>query len=456
MRKRLCATILATVIIILNSCASSTNLLLPFIPIDDENELDFGGYEFKILSGDASSYDPTLKDTSGSALSVWDDALISWNDYIEKTYNCQISSEDYLIMYLASSAFTPQIASGTADWSLIAVNGVDLMALYKGKYLTPWSDTDLDLTNHEKYGTENYMSSSTFNGKTYGITTRNWSPCDGFIGMIISNNALLRNYVDVNVHELKENKQWTFDNFKKLLEACTVNIGSSMDILPMTCFSDRILAKISVFANGGQIVEYNETTGKYSYGLTSPKALRGIEYAKSLYDAKLCRQAAENGKNFWENGDAVFLLAGMGLDQSMRVFEDLDIISFPYGPDVEYGSVCSAYMNRDTGYLTCPITAEADLVTKFVSIWFEQFPDLSKAQLIEDFKNTYFYNENSINEYFYMAENYQNTYYTHFGDVAETMITTLNSLTTETGTISEKLEKTRAIFEAQINKAFNE
>lgn len=455
MRKRLLATLLLVLIIVLNSCADTRVSLLPFMPADGDEAVDFEGYVFKILSGDEVFFDPSKIDASGSALTFQQDALLSWNDHIETTYNCSIVSEEYFVKYMASTQFTPMIAAGTADWSLIFVNGVDLLNLHKGGFLTAWNDTPLDLTDHDKYGSENYMSSSTFNGKTYGINTCYWSAYEAFIGYLICNNNLLRDYSNVNVHEMKENGLWTFDNFKKLLEDCTVNVGSSMDILPMTCFSDRILATTSVFANGGQVVDYDEATGKYSYGLMSPKALKGIEYAKSLHQGGLARQASENGQNFWLDQDAVFLLAGYGLEAAMMVIDDLDVISFPYGPDVEYGSVCSAYTSRDLSYLTCPITAEGDLTAKFVDLYFEPLPDLPHEEILQTFKDTQFYNEESINEFFEMEANYQNKYYTHFGDAHETLISTLDSLASSNGSITEYLEQTRRIFEDQINESFN-
>lgn len=460
MRKRLFTTLLLTVIFILNSCASTDVSLLSFMPEDGEAVIDFEGFEFVLLttSGAEASYDPSLSEDGGAALTVGQDALIARLNDIEETYNCTFTVRGCgRAKYNMTTYYVPQIVAGTADFSFITTNAIDTITLYNGGFIVPWNHTSLDLTDHAKYGNEIYLTSASFKGDYYGIMPAYHGVGNGFVGGVIVNNTILRDYIDINVHELKENKQWTFDRFKEILEACTVDIGSSVEIIPLTAFDNRILVTTSVLANGGQVVDYDETTGKYSYGLTSAKAVKGIEYARSLYDADLCSHEVENGANFWEDENSPFCLTHSNiLANTMYVFEDIDFISFPYGPDVEYGSVCSTYIQRDTGYIVCPISADAELSADFVSIWFEEIPDYTKETIIDEFKTTMFFNEKSMEEYFYMSENHQYNYYAQFGDLHEKFDEFLASLSNRAKTITEQLNTTTSMFENQINKIFND
>lgn len=459
MKKRIMAIIILVCILIISSCSVDSSSLLSFLPSDSELGIDFEGYSFCVLTpeGSTAMFDPLTDGGSSSARSVWSDALVSWNKYIQETYNCVIETDTCPVVYKTSSTYARHIAAGTAKWSLINANIIDVLNLYEGGLLHAWSDTSLDIDNHEKFGGEIYMKGAEFKGKKYGVVANYWSSGQNFNGMIISNNTLLKDYVSVNVHELKESGKWTFEEFKKILEACTVDIGKTDKVIPLTNYSNRILPNTCVMANGGQVVDYDESTNKYSYGLTSPKAVKGLEYSRSLYDAKLCNHSVENGANFWENGDSVFnLTCSSALGVVMNVFDDIDVINFPYGPDVEYGSVSTSYIQRDSGYILCPITADAELTAKFITLWFEQFPDYSKNDMIEEFKNTMFYNEESMEEYFLMEQNVGYNYYAQFGDLHEKLDMTLANLSNGPSTIMEELEKTRHLFEERIETFFND
>ncbi len=210
MRKRLFTTLLLTVIFILNSCASTDVSLLSFMPEDGEAVIDFEGFEFVLLtaSGGEVSYDPSLSGDGGAALTVEQDALIARLNDIEKTYNCTFTVRGCgRAKYNMTTYYVPQIVAGTADYSFITTNAIDTIILYNGNFITPWNHTSLDLTDHEKYGNEIYLTSASFKGDYYGIMPAYHGVGNGFVGGLIVNNELLRDYININVHELKENKQ---------------------------------------------------------------------------------------------------------------------------------------------------------------------------------------------------------------------------------------------------------
>ena len=121
MRKRLFTTLLLTVIFILNSCASTGVSLLSFMPEDSEALIDFEGFEFVLLttSGGEASFDPSLSEDGGGALTVGQDALIARLNDIESTYNCIFTVRGMgRAKYNMTTYYVPQIVAGTADYSL--------------------------------------------------------------------------------------------------------------------------------------------------------------------------------------------------------------------------------------------------------------------------------------------------------------------------------------------------
>ena len=72
------------------------------------------------------------------------------------------------------------------------------------------------------------------------------------------------------------------------------------------------------------------------------------------------------------------------LTYALKEMDNLDVITFPYGPSAEYGKTVSAYRSNQIRYLSTPITEDIEQLGKFVNVWFEELEDMPKENIIDD------------------------------------------------------------------------
>ncbi len=441
--------------VLLASCAEPVTLL-DFIGDEPEEKLDFNGYVFTIKTAWENFWNPLASNEleDENALSTKQDAIIKHNKTIMEKYNCTITSItsawDFATNVLA------EIGSGTSKYSIFDSASMFSYNAMKSGFLHPWEHSGIDLTDYEKYGTEQYLKGAEVDGLHYGIWAYKWEALFEYRGMVIVNNNLLKKYIDINVHELKEQGKWTFDEFKTILEACTVNIGAD-PIFPLSCYDSQMLALCSVLANGGSLIEYNEANGKYEFRLLSAESRVGLEYAQNLFNANLVQIDNTQMNVFIDDQKAAFALCeNWNLTDALKEMDNLDVTTFPYGPSAEYGKTVSAYRSNQIRYLSVPITENIEQLGKFVNVWFEDLEDMPKENILEEYKSIYFFNDESINEGTFMADNAIYDYGTAINDVYKSQIASiLNSIVVTNTGITEAVEAYITTILTEIDKNLN-
>lgn len=392
------ATVLSLALALLVSCSATTELM-SFLP--ETEDKGFGGREFVIKGSWVESWVPGSEEADvnydSSALSLFDDSLLAHNAKVMDEYDCIITAhwEDAS----RTSSLLTDILANTVDYDLMDVNLMYMIDNIKSGLVNPWEYADIDVTNTDKFGPSGYLKAAEYQGLHYGIWPHYWRYGIEYRGLMGVNNNLLEKFTDVSVHELYENGKWTFDEFKNILKLC---LGEE-NIYPLSYYDQRMLVICSILANGSNLVCYDDATEKYYYGMLDPKAITGIEYAKSLVDENLT--VAEYGyyEIFRKEQSAVFTVTETWCLGGN--IENMDMICFPFGPDGEYGKDFGAYRSINNRYVFTPISSDAGEVGRFVNVWFEEIKDYPKSTLLENFKTNDFFNDESYNMWINLAEN---------------------------------------------------
>ena len=398
MRKFFKFTALCLALLLLASCSAAPELL-SFLPETEYN--GFGGKEFVIKGSWVESWTPGDEeadvDYEAVALSAFDDALLAHNAKIMKEYDCIIEAK-WDTDGAATDLITDVLAN-TVDYDLMDVNLFYMVDNIKSGFIHPWEYANIDVYDTEKYGAPGYLDAAEFQGLHYGIWPHYWREGIEFRGIMGVNNNLLEKFIDVSVHELYENGKWTFDEFKNLLHIC----NTDENIHPLACYDERMLVICSIIANGSNLVVYDEATDRYSYGMLDPKAVTGIEFAKSLVSEDLTVTEYEWYGYFKKEQSAVFAVTEtwcIGGD-----IDGMDMICYPFGPDAEYGVDFGAYRSTNNRYVFMPVTVDSAEVGRLVDVWFEEIEDYPKSTILENFKTNEFFNDESYEMWINLAEN---------------------------------------------------
>jgi len=137
-----------------------------------------------------------------------------------------------------------------------------------------------------------------------------------------------------------------------------------------------------LYSNGGQVVEYNENTGRYEYALDKPNNIRAIQFWSDL--SAVHKVVGPGFYAEFAQGNYAFMFNQ--LLNGQRVYEggvtNLGWIPFPNGPDVPSDYVTN--MRGDPLFLVFPSNVQdpekvVKVVAEFRAIW-----DPSKPYYISD------------------------------------------------------------------------
>lgn len=397
-------------ILALTSCSTAPQLL-PFISeITEDSDLDFGGREFVIKSNWYTQWDPLVsEDSSSSARTAGEDAIIAHNAKVMQDYNCKIKS--VFCDWSYSESLAANVMAYNVDFDLLDTNLSFMIDHIKKGFCYSWEDAGVDVSDTAKYGPAGFLDMAAYKGQHYGVWSNYRSGAIGFDGVMGVNNNILGQFTDVKVYELYENERWTFDEFKDLLHL----FASDESIIPLSYYEQRLFTVCSILSNGSNLVFYDESRDKYIYGMNDPKAVRALEYVKSLYEEKLVREETDYDDYFNVHQNAAFTITSFWCIGGN--IDGMDVICFPFGPDAEYGKDFGAYRSTSSRYLFMPITADPVEVGKFTNVWLEELEENPKANIVENLKINDFFNDNSANMYMELNEKAAYDYSFELNDV---------------------------------------
>ena len=410
MKKIKIIMLLLTFILLFSACGTGDN-------INSDDEVDFVD---KQIDMDGASF---IYGTN------WVDQMfadIGWTDSTDKmrvryTDAMEYFNIDFQVLKCddSSSYVMNKVASGMDVPDFIDIHASNAYPLYKKDLLVPYEEISTIDLSEEKWGPTAFLQYGHFNGKTYGTYQYAWEFIPEFQGIMLWNGLLQKQLGMINPHELQENKEWNWANFRKLLEEVTVFEGENK-LLGMSIDQTKAifhLMQTATFSNGGSVVK--EENGKKVFAMTDAVAYEAMDYIAKLKDDKLIGLESGSKLEMFCAGKAMFIYCEVWRGTLRATsdpylpsytMDDYGFISFPTGPKAPSVDTVSAFVHvgRHMNWVVNGSENDADDIGRVMDYIFEPLDDtggwktMSKAQV-------FMYKEGYEN-FVHMVENIQYNY----------------------------------------------
>jgi hypothetical protein len=333
----------------------------------------------------------------------------------------------------------------------------------------------MDINDEELWGSKNFLQYGMFDGKNhYGILINQWHSTPQFAGALLVNNELLRDLgITKTPYEMIENKEWNWDNFKTLLETCTITEGDKITYgmgYNGGGESDAILGKVACFSNNVEVLNKKESDGKlvYEFGLNSPEAYAALDYVASLIKAGLVKKANDGyGSTDFSASLTPFLLCESWVgtsytDQDDSTYpadnlNDYGFLYFPHGPNADPGTV-SSYVHcfRRLIYLVGVSEHDIDDSGIIINAMFQPLSEDGSLSWQYYTKKNIFHHEEDYENYMAMINNMRYDYSTFLGNSNTALGTAITASYTGKKTPVEAIGGITDKITAEIEKIISE
>lgn len=234
----------------------------------------------------------------------------------------------------------------------------------------------IDVNNTEKWGGSNVLASVTDGDKIWGSAWHGsaYMPfVDFYYGILLMKNDTYDSYkIGQTPREMDEAKNWTFETFADLIERVDRD-GADWESFAFAYGGDFEMPFVR--ANGGSVVKYNETTGKYEFGMTSNNVYTALETARALKEK---RGFVFNSQSIdaFGRGEYTFYMtdSNRAFNEIAKGVTDFSWVPFPYGPDVEYGSTNISYF-KSIDSVCVVVAMEDELRSQMSGLIFDRVVD---------------------------------------------------------------------------------
>ncbi len=457
--KNVLLAVLLSAMIFTTACMGGEPVsLMEFIP-SFEGSIDLGGYEFVIQTSWLNQFYPDRSDTT-----EWGERQRDRYDEVGKKYNINIvgkHTDDY--GYDVGTLLTQLVVAGKAVPNLIDMHASDVYNYFKSGMLHPLDEIPTIDLDDEKWGPKAFRTYGIFNEKSYGFFPYEWENMPEYAGGLIYNIELgYSKGFDIDVHEMKEQGQWTWENFESILQSMSGVDGSISPLGIRVSEGPHYFAKAAVFSNGGNIVS-KDSSDKYAFALRDPKAVKALEWAQGLVNQDLVNLEDDtfdfvNGSSFFhacESYVATHSDDWMEGKYPAAVMNDYTFINMPTGPDADENTV-SAYTHAHRRLFWVPEqgTLEFDILGSIIDEIFEPL-DGSSSQAWREMSLDFMYiYEAGYDEFSFGVDNCNYDYTAQLYEVEETLNSALEKIVTG-GNITENLASIEPAVKDAIDKELN-
>lgn len=451
-----CLVIAAVFVFLSVSCSSESQELAPFVENTTETSYDFNGYNFIISGG----YKPDYGDST-----IGDAVLKRYND-IEEDLNISLEIVDpeydnYITKMFQSKAVQTKFAD------IAQTTNEFIFEAFRSGLIIPLNNIDgFDLFSGE-FGSEAMLEAIRFyDGNVYGFQAEQWpvKPSICLIGLVMYNPVLVSQFQLSDPHELLENDQWNWANFQTMAKACTD------DTIPMYGIMEEWddFQLDAIFSNGGQVVKYNEDTGKYYYGLLDSESIEALDWTMDLLYVDKSIHAEEYSPDsfnhaFIENR-ALFLVddsdLAFGTDDNCplaNMEEGFGWVPFPYGPsNTEHKWYTKT--NFYTSYYSIPNSYDLDL-SIVIPVIEKLFAPIEGQMQWREYYTKYMISDTESADIFIKMLDESETSNLHIftrDGRCKNLTEPLKKLLVENKSVVETLQKTADVLQGYIDQEFNQ
>jgi len=286
--------------------------------------------------------------------------------YQEQKYNCDIEFmkfnkgiDDFMQATMAGQVF--------AD-AFVTMNSYIFPRAANMGLILPLDDY-IDFYNDPLW--QHSESATAWKGKHYALKDPYDYPTNG---TWINYDVIERAGV-TDPYDLWQAGNWNWETFLDICNAVTDDLDG--DGVTDQWGVLNSVARYFIYSNGGEIVAYNESTGRYEYSLNDPRNVRAIQFwgeLRSVYNVVGSGSYAE-----FAQGTAAFMFHQ--LLNGARVYEggctNLGYVPFPNGPDVSSDYITNS--GTDIMMIAFPANIQdpekvVKVVSDFRCIWDETKP----------------------------------------------------------------------------------
>jgi hypothetical protein len=220
-------------------------------------------------------------------------------------------------------------------------------------YLYPLTEVKefLDYENTDKFGSANMLECAMVDGVPYGVVPMQWphKSTQGNVGSFLAfNNEIIKNNSMPDPREIYESNKWTTENFNEIIPQFYIKDGER-EIFAMTGHPSNFV-RAFLGAAGMRLV--TEVDGVVVPSFETPAVLNMIDWAgKFANDNKSYIKFLNTYTAYQEliDGNCTFaVVETSNIDTIAKAVSDFGILSFPCGPDIEYGSQVTYYSTIQT------------------------------------------------------------------------------------------------------------
>lgn len=383
--KRVIATILLAVMVLVTSCGAEPPVLLDFLgPQTDGN--DFGGVEIIINSdfnGEAEDDSGAKKGYLGTVLrynleTTLGDAISQRTDAVESALNVTIKYEYEVDRETARM----KLMSGTWNADITSYTGFGGMQDFaQAGMLYPITDFDIiDLTETWKYGGPNVLEGGMINSVPYSVQPVSWPGWEPMECYALFYN---RDIGDMNgitdPQEFYENETWVWDTFESEYLA-KVNISGGSERIPCLATGIDPLYYCLSYSNNVQYVEMG-ADGAFRVNATPPELIEALSEGREWvtnYADNMDLSAGYWDHDEYEEGNGYMTLASPSSIVTGSLAYEVDFFSgimpFPCGPSAEYGRWAQA-IQRIEGFGIPVSSDEPEVAAHVIANLFEPFDE---------------------------------------------------------------------------------
>lgn len=383
-------------------------------PNKDDEEINLYEYDFKFMA--LTDYETFFFPTPGA--SAYGDKILDRYKQTSQKFNCNVD--------VAAVASTDDIINGITRSVAVGdtyADLVDVTARVLHDNMTSFENLDdidgIDMTS-KKWGPAQYLETSTFKGNHYGFIAYYWGmPYPQYIGNLFFMKAVVCDEFGlVNPQELYENKNWYWDNFHQYAADLTVvdNADKNNTRYGFVVSGEMKMPRAFIISNGVQLIDYNETTGKYESHIEDPRVAEAISYLKGMVDEGIgfytsdawevaARMFKEKRTAFYEAYNKhAFVTAELHLASDLG--EEYSWLPYPCGPKGTYGESTAQFW-YSCRFLGMPLASDEgnkECAVIIINDLFEPLEDETETSWWDVVKSNYFFDDLSYKYYIDLFE----------------------------------------------------
>ncbi|MDF2687027.1 MAG: sugar transporter substrate-binding protein, partial [Clostridia bacterium] len=271
--------------------------------IEEEDVIDFYGYEFLIKDDTTGKATYALIPNYGD--SEHTDYLLDHYENLRNKYNCEITVAPGTV-----SEFVSNNAAGVRFADMMNTRIHHIFTLFNNDMICDAKSLpELDLSSG-KFGSQQLLDALTWNDVTCAVYASYWGiPGPNFSDALMYNPRILKEYELEDPQELYEKGTWNWAAFENMGQVISQSAPEVPEDKIYLSVGTDYLARMAMYSNDGKFVD-RDSDGKYIFAFDSPNCIEALTWANNL-------------------NKLGYIAPDKGLDDTLEMFYTGKLVFFP-------------------------------------------------------------------------------------------------------------------------------